>query len=285
MLLLRGKSFPDGINERGKLMLDLYERASELVKANVPFAMATIVESKGSTPRHSGKMIVLEDGEIIGTIGGGLAEKTVIDRAVEAIKQGKSEMVEMILNSDAADGLPMHCGGGMKVFVEVHATRPTLVLAGGGHVNMSLYNYALELGYDVIIVEDREAFGNPVRFPGAREIHVHEDMEKAMGMVRVHSNMYIVIATKDSDEKALRAVIRSDAAYIGVIGSRRKVGIILGHMKEEGVDAAFIERIHAPIGLDIGAETPPEIAISILAEVLKVMKRASGRSMKELRVK
>ncbi|SCZ80982.1 XdhC family protein [Acidaminobacter hydrogenoformans] len=266
-------------------MLNLYERASELVKANVPFALATIVESKGSTPRHSGKMIVLEEGEIIGTIGGGLAEKTVIDRAVEAIKLGKSEMVEMILNSDAEDGLPMHCGGGLKVFVEVHVTRPTLVLAGGGHVNMSLYKFALALGYDVIIVEDREAFGNPVRFPEAREIHVHEDMEKAMGLVHVHPDMYIVIATKDSDEKALRAVVNSDAAYIGLIGSRRKVGIILEHLKEEGVDASVLERVHAPIGLDIGAETPPEIAVSILAEVLKVMKEATGRSMKELRFK
>jgi len=266
-------------------MLDLYERASELVKANVPFAMATIIESKGSTPRHSGKMIVLEEGGIIGTIGGGLAEKTVIDRALEAIKSGKSEMVEMVLNSDAPDGLPMHCGGGLKVFVEVHVTRPSLVLAGGGHVNMSLYKFALELGYDVVIVEDRASFGNPVRFPEAREIHVHEDMAEAMKLARVDSNTYIIIATKDSDEKALREVIRSDAAYIGVIGSRRKVSIILDHLRQENVDEALLERVHAPIGLDIGAETPPEIAISILAEVLMVMKQASGKSMKELRPK
>lgn len=266
-------------------MLDLYERASELVKANVPFAMATIIESKGSTPRHSGKMIVLENGGIIGTIGGGLAEKTVIDRALEAIKSGKSEMVEMILNSDVEDGLPMHCGGGLKVFVEVHVTRPSLILAGGGHVNMSLYKFALELGYDVIIVEDRETFGNQVRFPEAREIHVHEDMAEAVKLARIDSNTYVIIATKDSDEKALREVVNSNAAYIGVIGSRRKVAIILDHLRQEGVEEALLERVHAPIGLDIGAETPPEIAVSILAEILKVMKEASGRSMKELRVK
>ena len=266
-------------------MLDLYERASKLVKANVPFAMATIIESKGSTPRHSGKMIVLKDGSILGTIGGGLAEKTVIDRALEAIRSGKSEIVEMILNSDVADGLPMHCGGGMKVFVEVHLTRPTLVLAGGGHVNMSLYKFAIELGYDVVIVEDRETFGSSIRFPEAREIHIHEDMGEAMKLARVDANTYIVIATKDSDEKALRSVIRSEAAYIGVIGSRRKIGIILDHLRQEGVEPAVLERIHAPVGLDIGAETPPEIAISILAEVLKVMKAGTGISMKELRVK
>lgn len=266
-------------------MLDLYERASELVKANVAFAMATIIESKGSTPRHSGKMIILSDGQTIGTIGGGLAEKTVIDRAVEAIRSGVSETVELILNSEAKDGLPMHCGGDMKVFVEVNETRPTLVLAGGGHVNHSLYHFALELGYEVVIVEDRDEFGHPLRFPNAREIFVHEDMGEAMRKVAVHPNMYIVIATKDSDEKALREVVHSDAAYIGVIGSRRKVTIILDHLRQEGVSEALLERVHAPVGLDLGAETPSEIAISVLAEILKVKNGTTGVSMKELRPK
>jgi xanthine dehydrogenase accessory factor len=264
-------------------MLDLFERASELMKSNVPFALATIIESKGSTPRHSGKMIVLSNGDIIGTIGGGLAEKTVIDRAVEALRKGKSELVEMTLNSDIEGGLAMHCGGGLKVFVEVHGARPCLVLAGGGHVNLSLYKIARMLGYDVIIVEDRETFGNWERFPEAREIYVHEDMYLALKSLPIDSNMHIVIATKDSDEKALRAVVESSAAYIGVIGSRRKVRIILEHLKADGFDEALIDRVYSPVGLDIGAETPPEIAISILAEIMKNIAGSTGRSMRELR--
>ncbi|MDO9592212.1 MAG: XdhC family protein [Erysipelotrichaceae bacterium] len=266
-------------------MLDLYKSASDLMKANKPFALATIIESKGSTPRHSGKMIVLPDGSIIGTVGGGLAEKTVIDRALAAIKAGRSELVEMKLNSEVENGLAMHCGGALKVFVEVHMTRPCLVLAGGGHVNQSLYYFALELGYDVMIVEDREAFGNTQRYPEAKAIFVHEDMLEAMKQVEIEPNMYVVIATKDSDEKALRAVIDSDAAYIGLIGSRRKVGIVLDHLRADGIDEALIEKVHSPIGLDIGAETPAEIAISILAEILKLISAASGRSLKELRTR
>lgn len=265
-------------------MVDIFKAASDLMKGNEPFAMATIIESKGSTPRHSGKMIVCLDGRIFGTIGGGLSEKTVIDRALEAIKSGQSALVEMVLNSDAVDGLPMHCGGALKVFIEVYATRPCLVLAGGGHVNYSLYKFALELGYDVIVVEDREAFGNMKRFPEAKAVYVHENMYEAMKQVKIEPNMYVVIATKDSDEKALRAVIQSDAAYIGLIGSRRKVSIIMDHLRQDGFETSLIEKVYAPIGLEIGAETPPEIAVSVLAEILKAISGTTGKSMKELNV-
>ncbi|MEW5813783.1 MAG: XdhC/CoxI family protein [Spirochaetota bacterium] len=262
--------------------MNLYKEAARLSAENVPFSIAIIIESKGSTPRHTGKMIVLEDRRIIGTIGGGFAEKFVIDEAVKAIKEDKSRIVEYKLNSDIKDGIPMLCGGNLKVFIEVNKRRPRLVLLGGGHVNYALSKFAALLDYELIVVEDREEFGNKERFPTAKELYVNADITAAVEKVIIDNNTYIIIATKDADEKSLRKVIDSEAAYIGVIGSRRKAKIIMKHLEDDKFDTGRFERLHLPIGLDIGSETPEEIAVSILAEIMKVKSEATGKSFTDL---
>lgn len=263
--------------------MNIYSEAGKLSDKNKAFALATIIESKGSTPRHSGKMIVLEDGSIIGTIGGGLAERYVIDEAVEAISDDSSRLVEYKLNSDADGGIQMSCGGNLKVFIEVNQRKPRLVLIGGGHVNYALSKLVEFLDYELVVVEDREEFCNMERYPFASELHVDEVVDKALSNVKIDSNSYVIIATKDYDEKSLRAVIDSDARYIGVIGSKRKVTLLMKNMLESGYSKERLEFVHSPIGLDIGTETPEEIAISIVAEILKARSGKTGNSLKEMK--
>lgn len=262
--------------------MNLYREAGRLIEANTAFALATIIESKGSTPRHSGKMIVLEDGSIIGTVGGGIAERFVIDEAILAIKEDCSKIVEYKLNSELKDGIPMSCGGNLKVFIEVNERKPKIVLIGGGHVNYAMSKFIDLLDYELVVVDDREEFCNKDRYPSASNLYVDEDIEKAVAKVDIDSNTYIVIATKDGDKKSLKEVVYSNAKYIGVIGSKRKVTLLMRDLKEDGIDEEKLDFVHSPIGLDIGTETPEEIAISILAEILKARSGGSGKSFKEL---
>lgn len=263
--------------------MNIYKEAGKLIDCNKAFAIATIIESKGSTPRHSGKMIVLEDGNIIGTIGGGLAERYVIDESIKAISDDSSRLVEYKLNSEADGGIQMSCGGNLKVFIEVNQRKPRLILIGGGHVNYAISKLVEFLDYELVIVEDREEFCNEERYPFASELYLDQEVDNALSRLKVDSNSYIVIATKDYDEKSLRAVIDTDAKYIGVIGSKRKVTLLMKNMLESGYSKEKLDFVHSPIGLDIGTETPEEIAISIVAEILKARSGKTGVSLKELK--
>lgn len=261
--------------------MNLYQEAARLSDQNRRFAWTAIVSSKGSTPRNKAHMIVLEDGSIIGTIGGGLAEKTVIDEAVEAIREGCSRSVNLTLNSDAKGGLPMHCGGDMTVFIDVNGISPKLLLIGGGHVNQAVYRLGRFLGYECLVVDERPEFASRERFPEAAGLFTAPSLAEAIEGAPIDENTAVVIATKDADEVALRAVFHREAGYVGVIGSRRKVTIIRGHLLEDGYSKESIDRVYAPIGLDLGSETPEEIAVSILAEVLKARTGKTGISLSE----
>lgn len=262
--------------------MSIFKRAAELEEKNVDFAMVTILKAEGSTPRNKAKMIVLPDGKIIGTIGGGLAERYVIDEALEAMNERKSRISYYKLNSDAKDGIKMNCGGNLDVFIEVHNPRPRIFLIGGGHVNLAVAKFADQMGYEVKVVDDREEFANPERFPFATEVYADEDYNKCIGKVKVDEFTCVVIATKDSDEKALRAVIDSNAKYIGVIGSKRKVTIIRQNLLKDGYSEERLDKLYMPIGLDIGSETPEEIAISIIGEIMKDLTFTTGKSLKEM---
>ncbi|MGB3366141.1 MAG: XdhC family protein [Acidaminobacteraceae bacterium] len=262
--------------------MNLYREAGKLTQENKAYALATIIESKGSTPRHSGKMIILEDGSIVGTVGGGIAERFVIDAAILAIKEDSSKIVEYKLNSELKDGIPMSCGGNLKVFIEVNERKPKIVLIGGGHVNYAMSKFVDLLDYELVVVDDREEFCNKDRYPSASKLYVNEDIAVAVAQVEIDSNTYIAIATKDGDKSSLYEVISSEAKYIGVIGSKRKVTLLMKDLKEEGIDEERLKFVHSPIGLDIGTETPEEIAISILAEILKVRSGGTGKSFKDL---
>lgn len=261
--------------------MNLYQEAARLTDQNRRFAWTVITNAKGSTPRNQAHMLVLEDGSIIGTIGGGIAERTVIDEAVEAIRTGSSRTVQLRLNSDAKGGLAMSCGGDLTVFIDVSAARPKLLLIGGGHVNLAVYKLGTFLGYECHIADERPEFASAERYPEAAGLYTASVLADAVAQAPVDSETAVVIATKDADEIALRAVFDRGAAYIGVIGSRRKVTIIRNHLLADDYPRDRVDRVFAPIGLDIGSETPEEIAVSILAEIMKVRAGKSGRSFAE----
>ncbi|TCL73144.1 xanthine/CO dehydrogenase XdhC/CoxF family maturation factor [Hydrogenispora ethanolica] len=262
--------------------MNLYAEAGQLQERGVPFAMATLIAAQGSTPRNTAKMIVKSDGAIVGTVGGGLAELYVIREAVAAIRESRSKIVEYNLNSEAADGIEMLCGGTITVHIEVVAPKPRIVMIGAGHVGFAVAKLVDLLEYSLVIVDDRAEFANAAKYPMAAEIICDSDFEKALTQIRIDGNTYIVIATKDSDLPAMQKVIRSDAAYIGMIGSKRKVHIVAERLRDEGISGERLQAVYMPVGLDIGSETPEEIAVSILAEIIKVRNGKSGLSLREL---
>lgn len=257
--------------------MNLYQEAARLAEQNKRFAWTVLVKAKGSTPRNQAHMIVLEDGSIIGTIGGGIAERRVIEESVEAIREGKSRTLQLTLNSDAKGGLPMHCGGDMTVFIDVSAGRPKLLLIGGGHVNLALYQLGIFLGYECHIVDERPEFASAERYPLAAGRYTDPSLADAVAQAPIDGETAVVIATKDGDEIALRKVIDREAAYIGMIGSRRKVTIVRNHLLADGFPRDRVDRVYAPVGLDIGSETPEEIAVSIMAEIMMVRSGKTGR--------
>lgn len=262
-------------------MSNIFEEAGQLHEQSVTFAIATIIAHTGSTPRNTAKMIVKTDGSIIGTIGGGLAEAYIITEALEAINKSQSRVVEYTLNSEAANGIQMLCGGKLTVFIEVVLNKPKIMMIGAGHVGKAISRLVDFLEYKLSIIDDRQEYANPEMYPMAMEICFDPQIDKAIAQACIDSNTYIIIATKDSDMTALKQVIQSDAAYIGMIGSKRKVALVLKKLESEGISAGRIQFIHAPVGLDIGSETPEEIAVSILAEIMMVRNGATGMSLKE----
>lgn len=262
--------------------MELFQAAANLREQNKPFAVATIVSSRGSTPRSNAKMIIINENTIIGTIGGGLAESHIIRESVECLKTGQSKMVGYTLDSGTGKAsIAMTCGGDLDIFIEVIVPRPELLIIGGGHVALQIARLAVTLDYSITVVENRKEFISKERFPMARQLFYHKNITKAAEMASIDKNTYIVICTGSVDEAALRSVINFDPAYIGILSSRRKISLIMNHMKDDNFDDKKLAKIYAPIGLDLKAETPEEIAFSILSEIKMVQSRSSGRSIKQ----
>ncbi|MGO4886172.1 XdhC family protein [Anaerobacillus sp. MEB173] len=251
----------------------IMEKVASLTRRNETFALAMIIESRGSTPSNVGKMIVYLDGTIEGTVGGGLAEYYVIEESVEAIQKGKSKIVEYKLNKDAKDGIKMNCGGTIRVFIEVYKSRPELVMVGAGHVSYALSKVADFLEFPYKIVDDRPGYCTSERFPNASNLFVHEDIGKAVIEAGLNEKSYVMIVTKDSDDIALKTALHYPCAYFGMIASKRKVIRIFKKLISEGVAKERLDFVHTPIGIDIGAETTEEIAISIIGEIIKVSRK------------
>lgn len=250
----------------------LMEKVAMLNRQNETFALAMIIESKGSTPQHVGKMIVYRDGTIEGTVGGGLAEYYIIEESVKAIQVGKSKIVEYKLNKHAKDGIQMNCGGTLRVFIEVYSSRPELVLCGAGHLGHALAMLADFLEIPYCIVDDRVGYCTKERFPNATNLYVNEDIEKALLAADLNENSYVVIVTKDGDDIVLKTALKFPIAYVGMVASKRKVITIFEKLKSEGVTQQQLDQVHSPIGLEMGSETTAEIAISIIGEIIKVSK-------------
>lgn len=262
--------------------MGVFEEAARLERENRPFALATIVRAKGSTPRSEGAMIIRSDGSALGTVGGGAMELYVVDQAIEAMAEGKSRTVRRELYGDGEASTGMECGGTMEVHIHVARPKPKLLLVGGGHVNLAIAGAAALLEFDLSVAEDRPEFATAERFPWARRFYLDADIRRALASADIDENTSVVIATKGEDIEAAEVVLRSPAAYVGMLGSKRKVALATERLREAGVPEERIEKFHSPIGLDLGAETPAEIALSVLSEILAFRSGRRPGSLKKL---
>jgi len=253
--------------------MDLLEQALALRQTNTRFAFTTVIDAQGSAPRHVGaKMIVCEDGTIYGTIGGGNLETHIIEAARQSLRTGKPQTVEMALGP----ALGQCCGGRVKVFIEPDERPDTLYLFGGGHVAKELCHIATPLGFRVTVIDARADWNNAQRFPLAQE-RLLEDGLEAVGHLPFESRQtYCAVMTHDhkADEDILRALLEKPVRYLGLIGSKTKWARFRQRYQARGIADSEIARVRTPIGLDLRAETPAEIAVSIAAELVQVRRTA-----------
>lgn len=250
--------------------MDIYEEIVKLRQQGRRGAVATIVNVRGSIPSFkTAKMLVRDDGSMCGTIGGGCVEADVWQAAREVMEAEKPRTLSFNLNQDPKYDTGLVCGGTLDIFIEPILPPALLYIFGAGHVAASLYKTAHDAGFDVVVVDDREAYANRDRFPAAQEV-IAEEFEEAMKRLNPSESSYIVIVTRGhrDDMRCLRWAVQTKARYIGMIGSKRKTIAIFKELTGEGIPAKLFERVHAPVGLDIGAVTPEEIGVSITAELI-----------------
>jgi xanthine dehydrogenase accessory factor len=251
---------------------EVFAAVADALERGEPAALVTIVSAKGSTPQRVGaKMLVFADGRIVGTIGGGCYENDAFWKAREAITSRRPELVHYELDDDFAQETGLICGGQMDVYIEPIEPSPELYVIGAGHVGFYLARVAHEVGFRVHVVDDREKFANRERFPDAVEVVV-DDIPAWIARAQLPPHAYAVIVTRGhtNDLEALRALAPLELRYLGLIGSRAKVARIYDALVADQMPPDTLKHVHAPVGLDIGAVTPQEIAVSILAELIAV---------------
>ena len=262
-------------------MNQIYRSLADIEKNNGSAALCTVVKSEGSTPRHVGsKMLVHADGKFVGTVGGGELESRVIKAALDALDDGKPRTLSYTM-VDPSRGDPGVCGGTVEVFVEPILPPAMIVVIGGGHVGRAVVHLAKWLGFRVAVSDDRAEFSNPESVPGADEYYPVA-MGKLTEHLKVTGQTYLVITSRGSsvDAQGLPSLLDSKAAYIGVIGSKRRWLTTVQALKEQGVADEKIARVHSPMGIELNAETPQEIAVSIMAEILMLRDKGTGKMMK-----
>lgn len=260
---------------------ELIEAVAAVLARGERAALVTIVRTSGSTPQRVGaKMLVHEDGRLVGTIGGGCYENDAAGKARLTIATGRSQLLHYELNDDIAAESGLICGGRMDVFVDPVAHPPDLFIVGAGHVGFHLARLAATVGFRLHVIDDRAAFASAERFPDAAEVVV-DDIPQWLERTEFPRGSHVVVVTRGHrhDLDAIRALASRELAYLGLIGSRAKVARLFETLLSEGVSPEALRRVHAPIGLDIGAVTPEEIAVSIAAELIAVRRgRATGSS-------
>ncbi len=247
----------------------LIERIPEIIAQNKTVALVTVTSAKGSTPAEVGKeMLVDASGNIGGTIGGGNLEYVSIKKAQECLERNMSISIHFDLKKD----LGMECGGEADIFIKVYSPAIQLVIVGAGHIGQELYKFAEILGYDVIVVDDREDVATPDYYPNAKSIFVGDIGAECEKLSISPSTTYVVIATRGHkcDEAALYHMIQKDPKYLGVIGSRNKVSVMMSSLKEKGIPQEKLDAVYTPIGIALGGGQPAEIAVSIISEILLV---------------
>ncbi|HEY78270.1 MAG TPA: xanthine dehydrogenase [Dehalococcoidia bacterium] len=257
-------------------MLEIYQAIANLVARGGRGVVATVIASRGGAPRSAGaKMLVREDNTIVGTIGGGNVEHLIRQKAVAMMGSTEVEVVNFDLSGEE-ESPGMICGGQMDVLLEPIVAPETLYLFGAGHISQGVAAMAKRLGFRVVVVDPRAEYNNSERLPTADSLVV-DDYVNAFSKLGVGKDSYLVILTPGhvSDEQCLELAVGTDARYIGMIGSANKVKDVKKHLLEKGVTPQVLDAVHAPIGLAIGAESPDEIAVSILAEIIKVRRGTS----------
>jgi xanthine dehydrogenase accessory factor len=252
--------------------VDIYEEIVDLRRQGRRGAIATIVNVRGSVPSfETAKMLIRDDGSIVGTVGGGCVEAEVWQAAREVMESEKPRSLTFDLNQNPKYDTGLVCGGTLDVFIEPVLPPATLFIFGAGHVALSLYDGARTAGFDVTVIDDRENYASRERFPDARQV-ICENFDQAMSKISPTETSYIVIVTRGhrDDMRVLRWAVQTQARYIGMIGSKRKTITIFRELIKEGVREHLFDRVHAPIGFDIGAITPEEIAVAITAELIAV---------------
>ena len=262
--------------------MDIFEEIVELRRAGRRGALATIVHARGSIPSfESAKMLVRDDGSIVGTIGGGCVEGEVWQAAREVMEEEKSRTLTFNLNHDAKYDTGLICGGTLEIHLEPILPVQTVYLFGAGHVSVSTYRAALLAGFEVVVVDDRENYANRERFPEAKDVY-SDDFDRVLPQLTPNHSSYLVIVTRGhrDDLRVLRWAVGTPARYIGMIGSQRKVIGTYKQLEQEGIAPEKLARVYAPIGVDIGAITPEEIAIAVVAEMIAIRRGATSASHK-----
>jgi xanthine dehydrogenase accessory factor len=258
-------------------LADLFAEIARMHREGAPGVVATVVIAQGSTPRSAGaKMIVYEDGRTLGSVGGGAVEGETIERAKAMIGGREAALVSFALD----EGAGMACGGKMEIFLEPIAAAPVVAVVGGGHVGQAVAAMAKRAGFRVIAVDDRSDMVTPERFP-AVDARLTGGVELLGTELSIDDGTFVVVVTRGHlfDKDWVKAIIGRNPRYIGMIGSGEKVRRTFAELASEGVAAEALAAIHAPIGLDIGAETPDEIAVSVVAEMIAVKHAITDTAM------
>lgn len=262
----------------------IYREVLKAAREGPPVAVATVIRGPAAGATAGSKLLVRSDGSRIGKIGGAV-EASVIEDCLAALNRVPRTMAETRYYGEEGGHihrLEASDARAWEVMIEVIEQPVTLLIVGGGHIGLSLATIGAHLGFSVAVVDDRELYANAERFPMADYVGAG-DLTQLLRDFPIGANTYIVLVSRGhkQDELALREVVGRGAAYVGMIGSKRRVSTVLRHLAEEGYPVEALERVHTPIGLDIGAETPEEIAVSILAEIIMVRRGGSGRQMRE----
>lgn len=260
--------------------MSIYQKVVELEESNHAGALCTIIEATGSAPRHeASKMIVYSNGKIAGTVGGGEIENRVIKEALKSIEDGKTRHLTYNL-VDPQRGDVGVCGGTVEVYVEPILPKPVALVIGGGHVGKTVVHLAKWLGFHTIVSDDRAEFCTPEMVPEADE-YIICSMAEIPAKTKIDRFTYIILTTRgsDVDVEGLPALLQTDARYLGIIGSKRRWLLTHKNLEGVGISEEQLSRVRSPIGLELKAETPEEIAVSIMAEVLMVQNGGTGEVM------
>ena len=262
---------------------DLYEEMVRLRRLGEPAALATIIRRTGSTPRKdAAKMLIRQDGTSIGSIGGGCVEAQVWETASEVMKTSRAQILEYQMTDDDLEEDGLVCGGLVEIFVEPILTRPQLVVLGAGHVGQAIARIAARIDFRVTVIDDRDSFVSEERFPTA-ERRIARPYDQSLDDLNLPADSFILIVTRGHrhDQQALETALDQQVAYTGLIGSRRKIKLLVDNLLEKGYSREYFRNLYAPIGLEIGSETPREIAVSVAAELIALRKGEHRRSPKQ----